>query len=264
MSDNDEEHTLQSLDALVRKQQAKHAKPRGQRKRGARKTVTDLQAAGTPSDADADDEVGAPASSLGNLSIGGAQGGTPYPSGGSGDSDDDSSSSSAPPSSSSSDERIRRRQKKKKTKKKATKHRYEEKEWKALKYYGCILAGGNKSTVLEVVEQHAWRGPGVYHQQRRNAQAVDAMVKQFGLEVCSDILGFEILVRSTYGLFLSDIEGEVKLTEMYEWAPPQSFADPLSLRSKLKVVERWNKATERREQKKKGGGAARGKGGAKA
>ena len=68
--------------------------------------------------------------------------------------------------------------------------------------------------MLEVVEQHAWRGPGVYHQQRRNAQAVDAMVKQFGLEVCSAILGFEILVRSTYGLFLSDIEGEVKLTEM--------------------------------------------------
>ena len=83
-------------------------------------------------------------------------------------------------------------------------------------------------------------------------------------KVCSDILGFEILVRSTYGLFLSDIEGEVKLTEMYEWAPPQSFADPLSLRSKLKVVERWNKANDRREQKKKGGGATRGKGGAKA
>ena len=236
MSTNEEKQSLQSLDALL----AKKTKPRGRRKRG--QNVKDLQAAGAPSDDDADEGADAPVSSLGSLSLGSkgvGAGGTPYRSGD--DSGDDSSSSSSLPSSSSSDERAHRRRRRQKQKKKAKKHRYVEKEWKALKYYGRILAAGNKRTVLEVVEHHTWRGPGVYHQQRRNAQAVDAMVKQFGLEVCSDVLGFEILVRSTYGLFLADIEGEVKLTEMYEWAPPQSFADPLSLRSKLKVVERWNK-----------------------
>ena len=110
----------------------------------------------------------------------------------------------------------RRRGKKKKKKRKEKKHLYEEKDWKALKYYGRILAAGNKKTVLEVVEGHEWRGPGTYHQQRRNAQAIDAMVEQLGLDRCSDILGFEILVRSTMGLFMADIEGEVKLTELYE------------------------------------------------
>ena len=86
------------------------------------------------------------------------------------------------------------------------------------------------------------------------------MVEQLGLETCSDVLGFEILVRSTFGLFVADLGGDPKFTELYEWAPPKALVDPLSLRSKLKVVDRWNKAKERREKNK--GGAARVKGGA--
>ena len=203
-------------------------------------------------------------SSLGNLTLEDAAA-TDGP--GASDPDEDPSTSSATSSSESSDsssgdDSRRRHKTKKKKKKKDRKHRYVEKDMKALKYYGRILAAGNKNTVLEVVEGHDWRGPGVYHQQRRNAQAIDAMVEQLGLERCSDILGFEILVRSTMGLFVSDQEGEPLLTEMYEWAPPQSFADPLSLRSKLKVVDRWNKAKNRRDKNRKGG-AARGKSGAR-
>ena len=252
MSTAEEKKQLKDIDAVLEKGKKKKAKNRKSR----RKKPT-LQDAGA-SDDSADATAAPSTSSLGRLSLAETSDeGDPT----SGDSGDDSSS---PSSSSSSDPGYRRRKaKKKKKKRKVKKLLYQEKEWKALKYYGRILAAGNKKTVLEVVESHQWRGPGAYHQQRRNAQAIDAMMEQFGLDRCSDILGFEILVRSTMGLFMADIEGEVKLTELYEWAPPQSFADPLSLRSKLKVVDRWNKAKERRDKRNKKGGAARGKGGAK-
>ena len=256
MSTPDEQKQLDKIDAAVKGKGKKNRKSK-------RPGKTDLQAAGASDDGE--EKAALSSSSLGRLTLTDAAGTDTADGGDDPSSDDSGESSSSSTSSSSSDSngRRRRRKAKKKRKKKDKKHRYVEKDWKALKYYGRILAAGNRKTVLEVVENHEWRGPGVYHQQRRNAQAIDAMVEQLGLEQCSDILGFEILVRSTMGLFVADIEHEAKLTELYEWAPPQSFADPLSLRSKLKVVDRWNKAKERRDKQKKKAGAARGKGGAK-
>ena len=102
-------------------------------------------------------------SPLGNLTLDDAAA-TDGP--GASDPDEDPSSSSATSSSSESsdsssgDDSRRRRKTKKKKKKKDRKHRYVEKDMKALKYYGRILAAGNKNTVLEVVEGHDWRGPG--------------------------------------------------------------------------------------------------------
>ena len=115
-----------------------------------------------------------------------------------------------------------------------------------------MIFANHRSALEFVTRGHSWHNTRAYHEARRQAQVLDAFLRDGAPHTCD---GIEMLCRNVAGLWAADELHDPTQLEVMEFAPPQRIIPSSVMRTMQKDAEKLKKL-----RAGKGGGGGHGAG----